>query len=71
MRPACRVALVVAVLMSSGCSLLGDHLRERRFVSHVTNRPALDFELDSLDGQKVRLSDYRGKRVLLAFWAFG
>jgi hypothetical protein len=57
--------------MSSGCSLLGDHLRERRFVSHVTNRPALDFELDSLDGQKVRLSDYRGKRVLLAFWAFG
>jgi hypothetical protein len=30
---------------------------------------APDFELPDLDGQPHRLSDYRGKRVLLASWA--
>jgi peroxiredoxin len=30
---------------------------------------APDFELASLDGKRLRLSDYRGKAVLLNFWA--
>jgi len=30
--------------------------------------PAGDFELRTLDGRKVRLSDYRGKVVLINFW---
>lgn len=30
---------------------------------------APDFELPTLDGEVVRLSDYRGKRVMLNFWA--
>lgn len=32
------------------------------------NRPAPDFSLPSLDGSNVRLSDYRGKIVLVNFW---
>ena len=30
---------------------------------------APDFELKTLDGETVRLSDYRGERVLINFWA--
>jgi peroxiredoxin len=30
---------------------------------------APDFELLSLDGEAVRLSDYRGKRLVLFMWA--
>jgi peroxiredoxin len=32
------------------------------------NRPAADFELQTLNGNTVKLSDYRGKLVLLNFW---
>ena len=28
-----------------------------------------DFELQSLSGETVKLSDYRGKRLLIFFWA--
>ncbi len=32
------------------------------------NRPASEFALPTLDGAQVRLSDYRGKVVLVNFW---
>jgi thiol-disulfide isomerase/thioredoxin len=31
--------------------------------------PASDFELQNMDEEKIKLSDYRGKVVLLNFWA--
>lgn len=37
--------------------------------AHNENQMAPDFQLASIDGRQVRLSDYRGKAVLLNFWA--
>ncbi len=37
--------------------------------SNVNGSPAPDFELTSLEGRQVKLSEYRGKAVLLNFWA--
>jgi peroxiredoxin len=33
------------------------------------NEPAPDFELRTFDGQTVRLSDFKGRPVLINFWA--
>jgi peroxiredoxin len=35
----------------------------------IAGHPAPDFELKSLDGNIVRLSDFEGKAVLVNFWA--
>jgi thiol-disulfide isomerase/thioredoxin len=32
-------------------------------------KPALDFKLNDLNGKEVSLSDYKGKKVFLNFWA--
>jgi peroxiredoxin len=34
------------------------------------SQAAVDFELTTLDGKVVKLSDYRGKNVILNFWAY-
>lgn len=43
--------------------------RETNFVSLQLGQAAPDFELSTLDGRRVRLSDLRGKPVVLNFWA--
>lgn len=37
--------------------------------SFLVNQPAPDFELKTLEGERVRLSELRGKPVVLNFWA--
>jgi cytochrome oxidase Cu insertion factor (SCO1/SenC/PrrC family) len=53
------------VLKNSSVSKLMDSLR-----IYQVNEPwkAPDFNISSLDGRKVRLSQYRGKFVILSFW---
>ena len=72
-----RNALVFATLLVAILTMLatGTYLdRNRRhgatrLLGDVHGVPAPDFELTSLDGKRVKLSDYRGKAVLLNFWA--
>lgn len=42
---------------------------EQQLSGPSIGKMAPDFELESLDGRKIRLSDYKGKAVLLNFWA--
>ncbi|HZQ23481.1 MAG TPA: TlpA disulfide reductase family protein [Terriglobales bacterium] len=62
------VAVIVAVMLYAGL-----HLARRSGTSGPTaglkGQLAPDFELKSLDGKTVHLTDYRGKAVLLNFWA--
>ncbi len=64
---ACLAAILIAALLGSfGYAQIGPGgvLSDIR-----TGRPAPDFELPTLDGEMVRLSDFRGRPVLLSFWA--
>ena len=72
-----RNALVFAALLIAIVAMIaaGKYITRMRqhgavtLVGDVRGAPAPDFELASLDGRKVKLSDYRGKAVLLNFWA--
>ena len=47
----------------------GGAAHEARIGGDAKGQPAPEFELKDLAGKNVRLSDYRGKVVLLNFWA--
>jgi cytochrome c biogenesis protein CcmG/thiol:disulfide interchange protein DsbE len=73
-----RNAFVFAVLAVAILGMLTfgkwvDRQRQKRpntaLVGDVRGVQAPDFDLVTLDGRKVKLSDYRGKAVILNFWA--
>jgi len=68
-----RVTLVVATLAlltagSAGAAPAPD-FASLQVQPYQPPKPAPSFSLPSLDGHTVRLEDFRGKVVLLFFWA--
>jgi thiol-disulfide isomerase/thioredoxin len=62
------VAMVVALMLVFGFKLA--RRSSQPFVtSQMKSDTAPDFALQSLEGKTVRLSDFRGKPVVLNFWA--
>jgi peroxiredoxin len=68
--------VIVAVVAAVALMLLTGVRMARTKAGVVKMKPvgkngsvAPDFQLKSLDGKQVRLSDFRGKAVLLNFWA--
>jgi cytochrome oxidase Cu insertion factor (SCO1/SenC/PrrC family) len=68
MRRAFTALTAAAFLGAAGCS---EMKAQREFQRKWHNAPAPDFELTALDGRPVKLSSFRGRPVLLAFFAYG
>jgi thiol-disulfide isomerase/thioredoxin len=64
-------ALVVVAVVAAGMLYFGFHMARRSGPAPGMAKPtaAPDFTLESLNGKSLRLSDLRGKAVLLNFWA--
>src|ERR1700676_2944517 len=66
------LALVVVAVVAAAMLYFGFHMARRSGPAPppiTKSGPAPDFTLQSLDGNSMRLSDFRGKAVLLNFWA--
>ncbi|WP_405116616.1 redoxin domain-containing protein [Paenibacillus sp. FSL K6-1217] len=61
--------LLVAVIAAAIVWVFIDHSNQERVEGIAEGAAAPDFEVTALSGEKVKLADYRGKRVLLNFWA--
>jgi peroxiredoxin len=63
--------MVVSLLLVFGFNMARRHNQspEAKAASRLKGQPAHDFTLQSLDGKTVHLTDFRGKAVLLNFWA--
>jgi len=62
------VALVISIMLVFGIQKARNSSGQQG-AGKLQGQPAPDFSLASLDGKTLKLSDYRGKAVLLNFWA--
>jgi peroxiredoxin len=66
-----RAAIAVAGICVIGLIIWGAMaLRETPYVCPVIGNPAPEITLNTVDGQRVSLSDYNNKIVMLYFWNF-
>jgi thiol-disulfide isomerase/thioredoxin len=69
------IVIVVVVLVVTGMILASKFLVRNQasagslVSSNVKGAAAPDFQLTSIDGRQVKLSDFKGKAVVLNFWA--
>jgi len=63
------VAMVVSLMLIFGFRLARNTDKIATGAGNMKGKPAPPFTLQSLDGKMVSLSDFRGKAVLLNFWA--
>lgn len=63
---------IVVVVTLAGMLAAAPYLTRRAGLGKISDqkgKPAPDFALESLDGGTVHLSDFRGKAILVNFWA--
>jgi thiol-disulfide isomerase/thioredoxin len=63
------VAAIVGAMLFAGIRAARDNREARIAKPKLIGSLAPDFELPALDGKNIKLSDLRGKGVLLNFWA--
>ncbi len=63
------VAAIIALMLFAGIHSARKNRAAGSVSGQLRGQVAPDFELQSLDGKNVKLSDFRGKAVLLNFWA--
>jgi thiol-disulfide isomerase/thioredoxin len=63
------IAALVAAMLFAGIRMAHNKRANSPAKGQLIGNLAPDFELPELDGKKLKLSDLRGKAVLLNFWA--
>lgn len=63
------VVCVASALVFSACSSSGEHVRAASVRPGKDRKKAPEFSLKDSDGKNLSLADYKGKVVLLNFWA--
>ncbi len=64
--PIMLIVTLVSAMLVSGCTAGSGSSNPE---SATVGQPAPDFKLQNLDGESVSLSDFKGKTVLVNFWA--
>lgn len=63
--------ITVIFLIFTGCSKIQEDQQEEKQQDQTENEViyAQDFELETLEGETIKLSDLKGKKVFINFWA--
>ena len=67
--PGVFLAIVIGIALIAGMILVGVLATQDRGIAPLPERKAPDFEATLIGGEKIHLSDYNGKVVLLNIWA--